>query len=173
MLFGSIALAMILLALISWLQWLGVLPSPFTREFTTKDVQRVSTVVACPPAGTLQIPASEIEARVLNSTYTGGLANQAAGLLEGAGVNVVEVGNWDAGALGSQGVIEVGPAGYAAGYSLQMLLPGFAVMESDSTDATVTVILGTQFKSIGDTAALTPGEPIKLPDECPGAGSVS
>ncbi|HZK06167.1 MAG TPA: LytR C-terminal domain-containing protein [Actinomycetaceae bacterium] len=164
--FGSIILVLVMFLLISWLQWNGMIPSPFEREFTSEPGPQISERIACPADGTVQIAANEISAVVLNSTPTGGLAGHVAEALADSGVQIQQIGNWEYSVVSAPGVIEVGPEGHAAGFSLQMLLPGFPVMEVDREGTEATVIIGTQFQSVGDPAGLQPGQPVPIPGEC-------
>lgn len=164
--FGSISLVLVFLFTISWLQWLEIIPSPFQRDFSTSAPSGLSTTVACPAEGTVLLEAKDIHTIVLNSTPTAGMARTVADQLAAAGVNIIRVGNYPDSVVQGPGVIEVGPQGHAAGYSLQALLPGFPVMEVDQDGKSATVVIGMAFRGVNEPSALRPGRPVVAPAEC-------
>lgn len=165
--FGTISAVLLLLLAISLLQWFGVMPSPWTREFSSDDETAPSHTNACPAPGTVVLAPGEITTSVLNSTSMGGLASQVSGELAAMGITIGEVGNWDEPALDNPGIIEVGPDGHAAGFSLQRVLPGFVVIEvADQEGTGAIVVIGNQFQAVGDVTNLVAGDPVTVPADC-------
>jgi hypothetical protein len=107
-----------------------------------------SPVSAC-PAGPFEVadPAS-ITVNVLNSTSIAGLAGNATASLEERGFTVETIGNRSVGQTSMTAIVVSGPAGYAQAFTLQRTIPGTVYVEDERSDATVDVVLGSQFEGL-------------------------
>lgn len=162
--FGVLLLALLGVLLVAWLMWLGVLPTPFARDFNSPPPDE-STTLACPPDGAVTVPYSEITASVYNSTNRAGLAGGVAQSLTSVGIVVNQTGNWDELVLGP-GFMRTGVNGLEEAYTLLQSFPGMMVTKDAREDALVDIVLGSDFQSVGDLTAVGVGVPIPVPPSC-------
>lgn len=163
--FGLLILGLVIAGGFAWLTYTGAIPSPWTREFTYPETEETSTEMACPPEGSYTVEWSQITANVYNSGSRSGLATSVAGSLQPLGVTVTEIGNWDE-LLITPGQLQAGPNGIIAAYTLRQLFPAMEVMIDSREDASVDVILGHLFTSVGSSEGLVAGTPITPPAAC-------
>lgn len=167
--FGSLITTLLLVGLISLAMWTGVLPAPFSREFSRPAPEADAITVPCVPEGALPVTAAEITANVYNGTDKSGLAGDTAEKLVQLGVVVNQQANWPD-TYEKSVEIRVGPNGVIAGYSLARYFPAAEVaLDSTRTDETVDVVLGTAYTTLisaDEAAALDPAAPLASPEGC-------
>ena len=167
---GSIAAVMAVLALLGALNWAGILPSPFTREFS-EEVKGVDALaVACPPADALPVPLNEITAAVYNAAGEEGLAGSRADVLTSYGVEVAAVGNWPEDSEVPTRLI-AGPSGLTQAYTLARLFDGAIVTADERADPSVDIVLGVGHGEIlapHNVELLPQDEPFIAPEGCRG-----
>ena len=163
--YGLLILGLVVASGFAWLTYTGAIPSPWTRDFTYPVKIETSSESVCPPEGSYTVEFTTITANVYNSGNQGGLASSVAGSLQTAGVTVADYGNWPE-LLVSPGQIQAGPQGVIAAYTLKQLFPDMEVMIDAREDATVDVILGHLFTSIGSAEGLVAGTAIEMPAQC-------
>lgn len=165
---GTIAAVMAALALLGALNWAGILPSPFARDFTREPTGADSLTVACPPHGALPVPLNEISAAVFNASGQAGLARARAEALTSYGVAVKSVGNWPEDS-GVPTRIIAGPTGLAQAYTLARLFEGAIVTADDRADESVDVVLGVghgEILAAPDVETLPQDVPFPDPEGC-------
>lgn len=167
--FGGLITILLVAALIAGAMWSGLLPAPFTREFSREESTEEQIVQPCLPEGAVAVPLGSITANVYNGTDTAGLAATTGEALGGAGVLINQQANWPQGAY--EGVVQIvtGPLGVTAGYSLARLFPESVVTLDTRTDESVDVVLGsgyTKMLSPDEIAALDPEAELTSPEGC-------
>lgn len=101
------------------------------------------------PAGPFEpVDPASITLNVLNSTSIAGLANNAATALQERGFVVELIGNRTVGRTNMTAIVVSGPEGYAQAFTLQRVIPGAVYVEDERPDATVDVVLGSQFEAL-------------------------
>lgn len=167
--FGGLITALLLIGLIALAMWSGILPAPFSRDFSRPDPSATEATVPCVPDGATPVTFGEITANVYNGTDRAGLAGETAGQLVQLGVVVNQEANWPE-TYEESVEIRVGPLGITAGYSLARLFPAASVtLESTRTDEAVDVVLGTAYTAMispDEVAALDPAQPLVSAEGC-------
>ena len=162
--FGGLITILLALGLVSVAVWFGAVPAPFDVAFVTPE----DSVPAqpCPPEDARPIPYGEITASVLNGTTRSGLAAATASELETRGISIDEQANAPAKYSGAT-LITTGDAGLVAAYTVAAIFPG-AVIELDTReDATIDIILGSEFESVQPAGGLLdPDQPFAQPAGC-------
>lgn len=154
--FGALIAALALAGLGATAVYTGAMDAPFlTRDFTTPSPDAAPEIpkAPCPPADTLPVALPSIQLRVLNSTGTSGLAGTASTTLTAAGFVVLEVGNYPMKVTGGSR-IQFGEAGLAAAYTLAAYLDNTTPVLDTRQDATVDLILGTEWAGLLDPATV-------------------
>ena len=157
-----------LVALLAAAMWGGVIPSPFSRPFSSPEpTEAAAPRVPCPPPDALPQPFSEISANVLNSTDQSGLAASTAGGLAQHGVQISQQSNYG-GDIDGPATIVSGPRGLRAAYTVAQLIPGSTVSLDGRDDAVIDVILGGSFDQVLDpeTAGFDAEAPLTPPPGC-------
>ncbi|WP_299166454.1 LytR C-terminal domain-containing protein [uncultured Arthrobacter sp.] len=113
-----------------------------------------SPVSACPAGPFNLVDPATITVNVLNSTSIAGLAGNASAALEERGYTVSAIGNRSVAQTNMTAIVVSGPAGYAQAFTLQRTIPGTVYVEDERPDATVDVVLGSEYE------ALVPAEEI-------------
>ncbi|WP_323960178.1 LytR family transcriptional regulator [Arthrobacter sp. JZ12] len=113
----------------------GELPAPIVPD-------------ACPAGPFEPVDPKSVTVNVLNSTSIAGLADNAATALEERGFAVELIGNRTIGSTNMTAVVVSGPDGYAQAFTLQRLIPNSVYLEDERPDATVDVVLGSEFESL-------------------------
>ncbi|MBS5749224.1 MULTISPECIES: LytR C-terminal domain-containing protein [Actinotignum] len=162
---GALALVFALCLLI----WLGIIPSPINKEFAA-DPDPDEVTIPCLSGPTAPLELSKINANVYNSTSSSGLAAEVAHNLAEMGVTVGTTANWPAGVDKYGAIVQAGPDGLAAAYTLATFIPDSVVgFSNDTTGQTVTVILGEKFDALRNpedaAAQLTDGQ-LTSPGNC-------
>lgn len=165
MIFGLLIALLAIMALLAWLMYTKVIPSPFVRDFTEADTVETSQELACPPADAVTVDLAGVSANVFNSTDRSGLASSVSATLQELGVTVGQSGNWPDLILGD-GQIQAGPSGIVNAYTLAQLFPGMPVHLDSREDASADVILGYEYAEMSDPEEFAVGEPIPVPSEC-------
>lgn len=138
---GGVAAFLLVLALLAALTWTGVLPSPFTRDFSREATGTAAVEVACPPGGASPVPLTEISAHVLNGSGIEGQATRTAEGLTALGVTVTGTANWD-GHSDLATLIITGEEGLVHAYTLRTVLPEAVVTSDGRSGQEVDVVLG-------------------------------
>jgi hypothetical protein len=167
--FGGLITILLVAALIAGAIWAGLLPAPFTRDFSREESTEDQVVQPCLPDGATAVPLGSITANVYNGTDTAGLAATTGEVLGGAGVLINQQANWPHGEYAGVVQIVTGPLGVTAGYSLARLFPEAVVTLDGRSDESVDVVLGsgyTKMLSADEIAALDPEGALTSPDGC-------
>ncbi|HLS75036.1 MAG TPA: LytR C-terminal domain-containing protein [Actinomycetaceae bacterium] len=168
LIFGILITALLAVALLAAAMWGNVIPSPFSRPFSSPEpTEAAAPRVPCPPPDALPAPFSEISANVLNSTDQSGLAASTAGGLAQHGVQISQQSNYG-GDIEGPATIVSGPRGLRAAYTVALLIPGSTVSLDGRDDAVIDVILGGTFDQVLDpeTAGVDPEAPLTPPPGC-------
>lgn len=167
--FASTGTVMLALALISLLVLTGLIPVPFANDFSKGTKYATPGTIPCPAEGATPVDPSTIQVRVLNTTSRQGLASEATTLLVNAGYEPLEPSNASPEYAGVV-QIDVGPAAVDEAYTVARFFPKSKVVLSESTDKTVTVLLGTFYdsSSVSDEVGriAESKDPLKGPSGC-------
>lgn len=145
--FSITASVMAVLVILSLLVLMGVVKMPFSDKFSEAVHYAATGDVPCPSTGATPVAAEDITVQVLNATSQQGLATSVTKMLTTVGYAALDPGNSDTAYAG--GVeIDVGRNAVDAGYTVARLFPDSRVILTDSTDSTVTVILGTFYDGV-------------------------
>lgn len=139
----------------------------FERGFSAAPTETaVAVATYCPPEGALPVPHDQITVDVFNGAGTAGLARQTAAALGALGFVVGETDN--APSVTGTGRIVYGPAGSAAAYTLQAYVPGAVLSFADREDASVDLIVGSEFQGLlpAEQVLVDPSAPLVGPDGC-------
>ena len=162
--FGSIGVILAMLALAALGVFLGVLPPPFSSDFTDlKAQEEAQQFTPCPDAGALPVTYDQVTANVYNGSDTAGLAASTSTALAGAGVVIGTQANYAAGSFPNATLIVTGASGVSGAYTVAALFPGAEIMfDPARTDATIDVVLGETFDAMLDpaTSSLDPTLPL-------------
>jgi len=167
--FGGLITILLVAALIAGAIWSGLLPAPFTRDFSREASTEAPVVQPCVPDGATAVPLGSITANVYNGTDTAGLAATTGEVLGGSGVLINQQANWPQGEYTGVVQIVTGPLGVTAGYSLARLFPEAVVTLDGRSDESVDVVLGsgyTKMLSADEIAALDPEAALTSPEGC-------
>ncbi len=130
------------LALVSGLVLTGLLPVPFGNAFSKPIKYASAGLVPCPPEGATPVSPESVKVQVLNTTSRQGLALTASTMLTNIGYSPLEAGNATPEYSGTA-EINAGPAAVVDAYTVARFFPKSKVVLTESTDRTVTVLLGT------------------------------
>lgn len=139
----SITIAtLVVLATVSALVFTGILPIPFGNEFSKATKYATPGTTPCLPEGATPATPQAVTVQILNTTSRQGLATTVTEMLAELGYQTLDPGN---AAPEYSGTVEIsaGPAAIIDAYTLARFFPKAAVVLSQSTDKTVTVLLGT------------------------------
>jgi hypothetical protein len=127
-------------------------------KIPTPDASR-EPASTCPAASFDYTPNDKINLNVYNSTSRPGLARSVADEFLARKFVVGAVGNTEAGFRGVAAVVS-GAAGQSAAFSVQRNLPGSDYFQDGRTDASVDVILSSDYKELAavDLVDQTPGK---------------
>ncbi len=168
--FGGLIAVLLAVGLLAGAIWVGMLPAPISRPFSSASPTETTIVTPCPPQGATPVAFSEILANVYNGTDRGGLAGETGQALGRLGVVVNQQANWPQGAYADAVQIVTGPLGVTAGYSLARIFPGSVVsLDPARGDETVDVVLGAKYEAMltpDQVAALDPSAPLTAPEGC-------
>lgn len=168
--FGSIAIVLALLMLVSMLWFSGVLPSPFSREFSSRPDDAQSNVVPCLPEGTPSVEYSTITVNVYNASNRTGLASSISGQLIEQGITVSEQENWGGAEPGSPVVIYSSQNALGQAYTVARMFPSAVILLDGTTETEVLdIVLGQSFgemKPQEELAQLGPGQELTSPEDC-------
>lgn len=155
-------------AIVSVLVLAGIVPVPIGNEFSHAVKYAKPGDVPCPTSSTLVDPAG-IRVQVLNTTSRPGLASDATNMLSTAGYTPLEPGNAVSEYPGKV-EIDAGPNAVDAAYTVARFFPGSKVVLTESTDTTVTVLLGNFYDgplSADDVQRIIDSrDPIRAPKNC-------
>ena len=168
LIFGILITALIAVALVAAAMWGNVIPSPFSRPFSSPaPTDAAAPAVPCPPADALPAPFSEITANVYNATDQNGLAARTASGLAQYGVVISQESNYGGSFDGVASVVS-GPRGLQAAYTVAAIIPGATVQLDGRDDATVDVVLGGAFSEVPppEAAGLDLEQPLAPPPGC-------
>lgn len=166
--FGATSVVLVAVFLVSLLQFFNVIPSPFTREFSTKEDQGGTMAVkpVCPPQGSVPVDPASFKVNVFNGTSRAGLAATVKKELQGAGFKPGDVGNFDAGYDGTV-LIRVGADQIEQGYTLSRLFDNPLVVFSERDTEGIDLILGAAYEEMGSKENIGT-EPFAAPEGCVG-----
>lgn len=131
-----------------------------------------SPVSACPAGPFDLVDPATVTVNVLNSTSIAGLAGNAAASLEERGFTLGAIGNRSVGQTNMTAIVVSGPSGYAQALTLQRTIPGTVYVEDERPDATVDVVLGSEYEALVPAEEVN-AEPGGLTCELPSTGSAT
>lgn len=140
--FALTTAVMTLFALVSGLVLMGVVPVPFGNSFSQPVKYASAGTIPCPPEGATPVAPESVTVQVLNTTSRQGLALTASTMLTNMGYAPLEPGN-AAPEYSGTAEIDAGPAAIIDAYTVARFFPKSKVVLTESTDKTVTVLLGT------------------------------
>lgn len=140
--FACATAIMTVLALVSGLVLTGLLPVPFGNSFSKPVKYASAGTIPCPPEDAQPVDPKSSKIQVLNTTNRQGLALTVSTMLATVGYTSLEVGNATPEYSGTA-QIEAGPAAILDAYTLARFFPKSKVVLTESTDKTVSVLLGT------------------------------
>jgi hypothetical protein len=183
--FGLLLTSLLLAAVGALLVFTGAVASPFDRGFTTAadDAPYADVKPPCLPPDTRPALPTEIQVTVLNSSDRKGLAGAIAQELTNRGFSFAKVGNIaldpktkkPVGGDTGRTQIRFGPGGIAQAYTIAaqfeqpaMLLDARPANADGVPDATVTVIVGTDFEDMvpPDKTGIDAAIPLQSPKNC-------
>lgn len=171
---GTILTVMAALTVICLLIWSGLVPAPYDPGFSEAKKETVQITQPCPPADAVTVEVTSVPVNVYNGTDTAGLAGDVTEQLTDAGLTVTNTADWPRGSYDGDVLLTSSPAGVVGAYSLARAFSGTVLVTIDETaaadDATVSVVLGAQYKNSllepADIAKLPVGEAITAPEQC-------
>lgn len=114
----------------------------------TASEPSVAPTDTCPDGPFEPVDPASVTVNVLNSTSIAGLAGNASASLEERGFVVEAIGNRSVAQTNMTAVILSGPAGYAQAFTLQRTIPNTTYVEDERSEATVDVVLGSEFEAL-------------------------
>lgn len=165
--FGSLIAGLAIAGLGATAVYTGAMEASFLdREFTTPEPDPESIVAAppCLPAETLPVDPATTQIRVLNGTTRAGLAGNTQVDLQTRGFAVIEVGNYQPVGVTGTARIRFGEAGIATAYTLAAHVPNAQLILDLREDATVDLILGTEWERLVPVEEITLDPAAPLPD---------
>lgn len=168
LIFGVLLTTLLAIALLAAAMWGSVIPSPFSRPFSSEaPTDAATSSVPCPPVNALPAPFSEISANVYNATGESGLAARTASGLAQFGVVVGHTANYSSSVNGVARIVS-GPHGLQAAYTLAAIIPGAEVALDGREDEIVDVVVGSTFDGVPDPATTTidAEQPLAVPAGC-------
>lgn len=167
--FGSIGGIMVLLLLVSFLTWTGILPS-YNPAFSGSAEVGSELVTPCVPENTQAVDMTTIAVNVYNSTSRNGLAGNVGQRLSSMGVTVVGTDNWSGQKTSESARIITGKNSIPAAYTLAQYIPGSIILyDPDVKEEVVSIVLGEDFDKVlskGEVNANNPGGLLESQDEC-------
>ncbi len=146
--FGSISAVMALLLVFSLLVWLGVIPAPIDRDFSSSGTSS-SIVTPCIEEGTKPVEPGKITLNIYNSTSQTGLASDVGSQLGELGFQVSNTDNWSSQNLSESARIITGKDGIPAAYTLAQYFDDPIIQfDSDASGETISVVLGAKFEGL-------------------------
>lgn len=168
--FGSIGGIMVLLMLVSFLMWTGVIPAPYDPPFSGSAEVGSELVTPCVPENTQAVDMTTIAVNVYNSTSRNGLAGKVGGQLSAMGVALVGTDNWSEQTVAESARIITGKNAIPAAYTLAQYIPGSIVLyDPDVSDEVISIVLGEDFDKVlspEDVAAANPGGLLESQKRC-------
>lgn len=158
----------------------GALDAPFSRPFTTPQAEDEPGLDApCLPAvegqpdGALPVPYADVQVRVLNASGTQGVAGANAEILADRGFQVIGTGDADTTHQHTQ--LRFGTPGITAAYTLAAHYPDTVLVLDARQDATVDLLVGTQFDDLvpADEVALQAEQPLTNVEGCKPADQIT
>lgn len=168
LIFGILLTALLAIALLAAAMWGNVIPSPFSRPFSSEAPTDAATAAEpCPPADATPEPFGEITANIYNATTESGLAARTATGLAQFGVVVNQTANYGS-TVDSAARIVTGPHGLRAAHTVAAVIPGAEVSLDDREDETIDVVVGGAFEGVPepDSVSLDPELPLEAPPGC-------
>ena len=145
--FSITASVMAVLVILSLLVLMGIVKMPFSDKFSQAVHYASTGDVPCPSAGATPVPPDQVTVQVLNATNQQGLATTVTKMLTTVGYTALDPGNSDTEYAGAV-EIDAGPKAVDAAYTVARLFPDARVVLSESTDSTVSVIVGTFYDGV-------------------------
>lgn len=165
--FGSLVAGLAVVGLGAVASYTGAVELPFLeREFASPPPAAVADAAPapCPAEGALPVAYSEVQVNVLNGADVPGLAGQTVEQLTARGFTTLTADNYPT-TVGGTGQVLFGAQGVAAAYTLAAHLNEPILVLDLREDATVDLVLGTEF------TALAPAEAVPLDPEVPLEGT--
>lgn len=145
--FSITASVMAVLVIISLLVLMGIVKMPFSDKFSAGVTYAATGDVPCPSTGATPVDAKQITVKVLNATNQQGLATTVTKMLTTVGYKAEDPGNATSEYAGAV-EIDAGPNAVDRAYTVARLFPESRVILTDTTDTTVTVIIGTFYDGV-------------------------
>ena len=169
-LFGSIGGIMVLLLLVSFLIWTGILPAPYNPAFSGSPEVGSELVTPCVPENTQAVDTATIAVNVYNSTSRNGLAGNVGQELSSVGVVLVGTSNWSGQTIAEAARIITGKESIPAAYTLAQYIPGSVILyDPDVEGEVLSVVLGENFDKVlsaQEVATANPGGLLESQDQC-------
>ncbi|MDC4233414.1 LytR C-terminal domain-containing protein [Actinomyces sp. B33] len=166
--FAVTGLAMAGLSLVGLLVLTGILPIP-GGEFSEEVRYAQAGDTPCPSTDARPVDPSTVTVQVLNTTSRQGIASAATQMLTAAGYAPLEAGN-SMGEYPGTVEIDAGPNAVDQAYTVARFFPGAKVVLTESTDETVTVLLGTFYDGALDAdriqTVMASTAPLKGSESC-------
>jgi hypothetical protein len=172
--FGILLIAIAAISFLALSVYRGNITGPFNAAFVTPQADFTSDIaLVCPPNGSLPLPPNEVAVRVLNGTETPGLAATTLSDLEGRGFVSLGATNWSR-EYEATARIMFGESGVVKAYTLALQFPDSELVLDDRKNATVDVVLGSEFTSIVERLdpQLDPDSPLTANSACLPVGQV-
>jgi len=173
--FGVLLVAVIVVGLGALAMYLGVIESPFGREFSQPRADATTTPPCLPRAGgddplndsePYPIPYSEIDLRILNASNVAGLAHANATILERRGFEISEIGDFPGRLRYTE--LRFGERGIIAAYTVAAQFSSIRLVLDDREVETVDLVLGGVYEEplAEDVVNLFPNVPMTNADDC-------
>ncbi|UNX55212.1 LytR C-terminal domain-containing protein [Georgenia sp. TF02-10] len=167
---GGLVTVLLVVGLVALAMWTGLLPAPFSREFSAEEEETTAAVQPCPPPDAVPVELASVTANVYNGTDRPGLAGDTGNALTALGVVVNQTANWPDGSYPGTVQIVTGPAGVTAAYSVARVFPDAVVtLDSAREDESVDVVLGAGHQGMlsqEQVDQLDPAAPLVAPEGC-------
>lgn len=151
--FSVTASVMSVLVIVSLLVILGVVVLPFGQTFSASVKVARAGDIPCPTAGATPADPASVTVQVLNATSQGGLAGTVTQMLKKQGFTMLEPANASS-EVPTAVEIDAGPRAVDDAYTVARFFPDARITLTNSTDSTVTVIVGTFYAGVlGDDEA--------------------
>ena len=149
--FGSLVAGLALAALGAAAVYTETISVPFLdRGFATPPPENTGIALPpapCPPEGTLPVQYNTVQVNVYNGGGRSGLAGETSAALTARGFLVLTAANYPA-ELATSSLITFGEPGLAAAYTLAAHLPQPLLVMDQRADATVDLVVGTEFAQL-------------------------
>lgn len=163
--FGSLVAGLALAGLGAAAVYTETISVPFLeRDFSSPEPGGTGAALPpppCPPEGTLPVQYNAVQVNVYNGGGRSGLAGETSESLTTRGFVVLTAANYPA-ELPTSSMITFGEAGLAAGYTLAAHLPQPLLVMDQRTDATVDLVVGTEFGQLVEptSVVIDPAAPL-------------